>query len=334
MKRVAFVVLAFFLPCALAAQTHPAELIDSLKAQAQSAGEAQPPAPEASPTSAPQLALTPPPTAPAAEASPPSAHPSLATPPEREKKPSVATEPPKILYDSDKVRYPFGYGRPSLRCVPLIACEIELQEGELITGFAVGDSDRWILDKFESGASGHRRQHVVVKPTAWGVGTNLLIGTDRRVYSLDLVAPARDRTENKDFSYTHVAFYYPDDLLAERDEIAAREEAQRRQTVGTVRLDNLHLGYRIAGSARIPWRPLRVFDDGARTFIQFPPALRSTDVPALLAVSDDGKTTSVLNYRRSDDGLYYVVDGTFQRARLLVQSGRKRTDALDIFREN
>jgi type IV secretion system protein TrbG len=324
MHRWISCLLALFAPAVLAAQTNPVDLLKDLTAQAQSTTDTQAPpqAPAATPdTQEPASAGL---TVPFPRTSPP----------ERERSRPASADPPKVLYDSDKVRYPFGYGRPLVRCVPLIACEIELEEGELITGFAVGDSDRWILDKFESGRPEHRRRHVVVKPTEWGVGTNLLIATDRRVYSLDLIAPARPKTEEKDFSYTHVAFYYPDDLLAEREERAARDAERQRQAVGTIHLADLHLDYRIAGSTRLPWRPLRVFDDGSRTFIQFPATLRSGDVPALLGVSADGETTSVLNYRRSEDGLYYVVDGTFPRARLLVQDGRKRTAAIDIIREN
>ncbi len=59
---------------------------------------------------------------------------------------------------------------------------------------------------------------------------------------------------------------------------------------------------------------MRVFDDGSKTFIQFPPGLKSSEAPALF-VSSDGNT-QLVNYRVKGD--YYIVDRLFDEARLIV----------------
>ena len=64
----------------------------------------------------------------------------------------------------------------------------------------------------------------------------------------------------------------------------------------------------------IRWRPLRVFDDGSKTFIQFPPGLKSSEAPALFVVSSHGN--QLVNYRVKGD--YYIVDRLFDEARLIV----------------
>ena len=63
------------------------------------------------------------------------------------------------------------------------------------------------------------------------------------------------------------------------------------------------------------WSPVRVFDDGSKTFIQFPPGLASSEAPALFIVSFQGNT-QLVNYRVQGD--YYIVDRLFDEAQLIV----------------
>ena len=46
-------------------------------------------------------------------------------------------------------------------------------------------------------------------------------------------------------------------------------------------IDQLHFGYKIEPIHAKPprWQPLRVFDDGTRTYIQFPINMAATDAP-------------------------------------------------------
>ena len=53
-----------------------------------------------------------------------------------------------------------------------------------------------------------------------------------------------------------------------------------------------------------PWAPLRVFDDGSKTFVQFPPAARNYELPPVFALDHpDAEKSELVNYRRSGDFL-------------------------------
>jgi type IV secretory pathway VirB9-like protein len=48
-----------------------------------------------------------------------------------------------------------------------------------------------------------------------------------------------------------------------------------------------NFSYKVSGPA-VPWRPVRVFDDGAHVYIEMPTSMKSADAPALL-VSAGGR---------------------------------------------
>jgi type IV secretion system protein VirB9 len=60
------------------------------------------------------------------------------------------------------------------------------------------------------------------------------------------------------------------------------------------------------------WMPKRVFDDGRKTYIQFPRGFEG-EAPALFILSKQGKP-QVVNYRKR--GEFYVVDRLFDAAQL------------------
>jgi type IV secretion system protein VirB9 len=220
-------------------------------------------------------------------------------------------------------RFPYGERQPILYCKPLRVCEIQLEPGETVMNVALGDSERWISSKMESGPPERRVPHVVVKPTEYDITTNLVITTDRRVYYLGLVST----TEEKGGYFRSVRFYYPQETVQRwADAAAAAEEEVRRERDRTVaRLplvdpESLHFGYRIRGD-RVSWRPIQAFDDGTRVFIQMPERMRSTEAPALFVLTD-GDEQTLVNYRVR--GGYYVVDRLFSKAALVVGVGGKQ----------
>ncbi|MGZ2962328.1 TrbG/VirB9 family P-type conjugative transfer protein, partial [Pseudomonas aeruginosa] len=77
-------------------------------------------------------------------------------------------------------------------------------------------------------------------------------------------------------------------------------------------VDQLHFDYAITGD-QPPWRPLRAFDDGRQTFIEFPASIGVGEAPPLFLVDGKG-TTALVNYRLQ--GRYYVVDRLFDTAEL------------------
>ena len=60
-------------------------------------------------------------------------------------------------------------------------------------------------------------------------------------------------------------------------------------------------------------KPLRVFDDGAKVYIQFPSGLAQGEAPPLFVTGGDGKP-ALVNYRVR--GATYIVDRLFAAAEL------------------
>jgi type IV secretion system protein VirB9 len=116
-----------------------------------------------------------------------------------------------------------------------------------------------------------------------------------------------------------VSWTYPaDELIALRraEEVAARVEPVADQ----LELEQLNFDYRIEGD-RPAWRPVRVFDDGRRTLLEFSPAIAQTEMPPFFIISKEG-TAELANYRVT--GRYLVVDRLFERAELRLGAGRRQ----------
>lgn len=193
--------------------------------------------------------------------------------------------------------------------------DIALQPGEQLQSVAAGDTARWVIGDTASGSGASRRTHVLVKPSAAGLRTNLVIATDRRVYHLQLESSARA-------SLAAISWTYPQDgLLA-----LQRANAAAAAVAPAVPLEQLNFGYRISGD-RVPWRPLRAFDDGQQVFIEFAPGLGSGEAPPLFVLGAKGRA-ELVNYRVR--GRYYVVDRLFAAAELRL--GERRQQAVRITR--
>jgi type IV secretion system protein VirB9 len=204
-----------------------------------------------------------------------------------------------------------------LDAAPERVTDIALQPREALIAVAAGDTARWVIGDTTSGSGPTRRSHILVKPAASGLRTNLVIATDRRVYHLELASGAH--------AMTGISWTYPqDELLALRRAEASLAAAEPVATA--VAVERLNFGYAISGD-RPPWRPVRAFDDGAQVFIEFPPALGSMEAPPLFVIGASGKP-ELVNYRKR--GRYYVVDRLFGAAELRL--GEKRQQVVRIVR--
>lgn len=188
--------------------------------------------------------------------------------------------------------------------------DIALQPGETLIAVAAGDTAQWIIGDTASGAGVNRRTHILVKPVAAGLRTNMIVTTDRRVYHLELETGPRPMTS---LSWT----YPPDELLALRTKPSGREAAP--PVAVPVAVERLNFGYSIAGDSP-PWRPLRAFDDGRQVFIEFPPSLETGEAPPLFLIGASGDP-ELVNYRQR--GRYYVVDRLFEAAELRLGGPRQ-----------
>ena len=88
-------------------------------------------------------------------------------------------------------------------------------------------------------------------------------------------------------------------------------------------------GYRVDG-ANEHLRPVRVYDDGAKTYIQMPSDMQHREVPVLLILGADGKG-EMTNYRVRQQT--FIVDRLFDHAQLVLGSGKK-SQKVEISRES
>src|SRR5215471_4405087 len=193
---------------------------------------------------------------------------------------------------------------------PETVSDLALQPGETLIATAAGDTVRWVVGDTTSGVGEGQQVHVLVKPIKEGLQTNLIITTDRHVYHLECHSTTGTYM-------AAVSWQYPADDLARLTRASLARKAQEQQTVAPLASDatQLNFGYRIDAPAHPRWTPTRVFDDGQKTFIQFPQALTTSEAPALFLTSREG-TTQLVNYRVK--GTWYIVDRLFDRAELRV----------------
>jgi len=85
--------------------------------------------------------------------------------------------------------YPYGRSQPVVTCLPSRVCDLRLEPGESIDGLALGDPESWQLTELYEGDA-PLTPHVLLKPSRFDLATNLVIATDRRVYHVELRAPA------------------------------------------------------------------------------------------------------------------------------------------------
>jgi len=96
-----------------------------------------------------------------------------------------------------------------------------------------------------------------------------------------------------------------------------------------IAIEKMNFGYSVHGGDE-HIRPLRVFDDGAKTYIQMPEEVRHREAPVLLVIGNDEKG-EMTNYRVKEQ--IYVVDRLFDRADLILGSGKK-AQKVEITRAN
>lgn len=204
-----------------------------------------------------------------------------------------------------KVMFLFGEAQPSVVCSPLQVCDIELQGGEIVRDVLVGDTVRWKVEPATSGATSGQAIHLVVKPSEPGLLTSMVVTTSRRTYHIQLKSHPSQYM-------ARVGFEYPEDVSTKLADINAR--LQTGNNLGAAP-ERLSFSYSLSGSAA--WKPMRVYSDGAKTYIQFPKSIAGQDAPVLFVVS--GGQNRIVNYRMKNDIM--VVDYALDEAILVSGVG-------------
>ncbi len=231
---------------------------------------------------------------------------------------NATVEPAANGFVSGAQVYPFSDGTIyQVYTAPGLVTDIALQPGETLVAVASGDTARWVIGDTTSGSGDDKQTHVLVKPVSAGLLTNLVITTDRRAYHLRLASTTATALSSLRWTYPQ------DELLAVRRKA---EAAQAAAPVATgLAIEQLHFNYAISGD-RPPWRPLRVFDDGTRTYVEFPASLANGDAPPLFVVGPNGKV-ELVNYRLRDR--FYVVDRIFDAAELRLGLKQQQVVRID-----
>ena len=202
----------------------------------------------------------------------------------------------------------FAYERGALYAIqasPQRITDIALEQGETLLSVSAGDTTRWIVGDARSGVGPATQAHVLVKPNAPSLATNLVIMTDRRVYHVELKSVAGP-------AMAAVSWRYPAELVLQ-NQLPPQAQAPSPPPFTP---EALNLRYRISG-AKPDWRPLAAFDDGQQVFIEMPERIHTMEAPPLFVIGDQG--AELVNYRVQ--GNYYVVDRLFAKAELRLGSG-------------
>jgi type IV secretion system protein VirB9 len=196
--------------------------------------------------------------------------------------------------------------------------DIMLQPEERLIAISAGDTARWVIGDTVSGSESARQVHILVKPFTSGLKTNLVVTTSRRTYHLELESTPRT-------AMAAMSWLYPQEegIKREAESVPAAVQAPAPASVTP---DSLNFGYTVKG-AGTPWKPVRAFDDGQKTYIEFPSTLAQADLPPLYVMGEGG-SAELVNYRLT--GRYYVLDRLFTSAEL--RSGGKRQVVVRITR--
>lgn len=225
-----------------------------------------------------------------------------------------------VVGEDGAVSFRFGATLPSVVCAPLYACDVALQAGEIVNQVDVGDSPRWKVTPATSGTGKNATTHLIIKPADVGLTSNIIVNTDRRTYNIRLVS-------KKDGWTPLVTFSYPEDTDAAwtayhqaHDQEGALNGAVMSEPMPLVQGD-LDFNYRLKGDSP-RWKPVRVYANANKTFIQFPANAQNTDIPALVILGP-GNQDQLVNYRLV--GNRYVVDQVIDKAALISGVGRNQT---------
>lgn len=222
---------------------------------------------------------------------------------------AARVEPRREGYYNAIQIYPWSEGALyQVYAAPGQITDIALEPGESLTGdgpIAAGDTARWIIGDTESGSGLARRVHVLVKPSRADITTNLIIATDRRSYMLELRAGAKPYMPA-------VAWSYP------------AQKAGLLQTIATTPAIPVfavrNYRYGLTGDSP-PWKPVNVYDDGRRVYVEFPRGIVQGEMPPIFVIGPDGEP-EITNSRVYQNVL--IVDRLFGAAELRLGAGKRQ----------
>jgi type IV secretion system protein VirB9 len=223
---------------------------------------------------------------------------------------------------------------------------IRLRPGEELRSLSCNDTAAYEIDQVEEGSGETAATVILVKPKQANTQSNWVLTTDERTYLVDLFVNEQPNFQSMiAWHYPLDGLRVLGDRQEQRrmrvekgdggglnllsgatpaTNVAATSGDANGSTVGEVvgplgmDLGDLNFGYVVLYQSRgrdgrtrdaepPPWAPLRVFDDGRKTFVQFPPQARNYELPPVFALDHpDSRDAELVNYRRSGD--FLVID--------------------------
>jgi len=209
-----------------------------------------------------------------------------------------------VVYDA--------HAKATIQCAPLHLCVMQLEQGEMINNIELGDTENWLIDTAMMGTREAHAYHITLKPKVTGIATDMVVSTTRRTYHIDLVSESGAKSEI-------LHFHYPKKTLRRTLEKTHRLQARHASHTPFIDRQHLNVHYAIKGF-HAPWFPVRVFDDGTKTFIELPPLAERFDLPVFYLKTRHRYQLVNSRYRRP----YMIVDSLFKQAVLIVGKGRSR----------
>lgn len=250
------------------------------------------------------------------------------------------------------VRWVYGSSQPVVVCAPLQVCDVAFQPGEIINSVNVGDKDRWTPRPGLTGSGADRVSHINVKPTDADLVSSMIVYTNKRTYSIKLIANAHQYTPFTAFTYTddvQAAWAQYAQQVAGSDQNAPRSPVQVVQQQNAPAQQPTQLGwhpelahepvqqaayqqpvappppeYSISGD-NVSWRPTHAYSRDGRTYIEFGKEMQFSTAPAILGLANDGfwffssPTQQMLVYRFIGNDA--VIDGIVDHAELVLGVG-------------
>lgn len=176
-----------------------------------------------------------------------------------------------------------------------IATQIIFSKGEVIEDIQNGDLDAWTVN-----VEKNLPNMLFIKPTVLGSDTNMTVITNIRTYYFHLQSNKDPAVSQTKITYA-IKFIYPEETKAATLQ-NLKYNLSRAQTLHVIHRHspNLNWDYSFSGDKAIA--PVKIFDDGKFTFMQFK---ENQSIPAIFSVDNKAGEEATVNYRR--EGKYIVI---------------------------
>lgn len=174
---------------------------------------------------------------------------------------------------------------------------IEFGQGEEVKTITMGDSKDWQIKPVDN--------RIFIKPHTIDAQTHMTVFTNKRLYFFELNSDEADDFRQDGLSFV-TRFLYPNvdqSIIQIDDNFSFEEEEEEELPTYQETPDKYNFRYTLSGSEKVA--PIRVFDDGEFTYLQFRD--RNAVIPAIFEV-DSHMRESLVNYRMTGD--YIVLERT------------------------